>query len=449
MTEPTADIDVLVIGGGAQGLICLCRLVQAGYRAALITDAPLGSGQTLHSHGWLYTGYTFPVPALANLLQRGYRQGWAPFLARRTDQTRASDRAYLAAPSAMMNAAYGPAWQQAGLAAPPLDGVALPPVLQGGLLSDPTTALASIEDFTFDKCALVRGLAEGLTDRIVRGTIEALRASGEPLHVNEAVMRLTATGERLRLRPRYVVACVGVGVPTLLRQIEGGDLARLAAVEEGRSVHVARAIHIVCLRGPASLLPPVALFHMYGPGTFFMIAPGPTDGSSRLWHVTDASAAARTYLLTDQPVAGNAEAPVSAALVRETVDGLFARCPSLRQVASELEWQAYAGWKSDVPPPPGAPLAIGCKVKQLDTVPNLCLCNPNAIALHFEAAEQALRLVQAALGPGSGVPAPLPGGGIGIELGRTTDQQPGAWQSWSSFAARFESASGPAGARGP
>src|SRR5215471_6552949 len=53
----TPAVDVLVIGGGVQGLVILDRLLAAGYSCALVTEGDLGAGQTLHSHGFLNTGF--------------------------------------------------------------------------------------------------------------------------------------------------------------------------------------------------------------------------------------------------------------------------------------------------------------------------------------------------------------------------------------------------------
>src|SRR5262249_47859320 len=50
-------VEVVVIGGGVQGPLILDGLIEAGYSCALVTEGDLGSGQTLHSHGFLNTGY--------------------------------------------------------------------------------------------------------------------------------------------------------------------------------------------------------------------------------------------------------------------------------------------------------------------------------------------------------------------------------------------------------
>src|SRR5215472_1940877 len=53
----TSAVDVVVIGGGVKGLVILDTLITAGYSCALVTEGDLGAGQTLHSHGFLNTGF--------------------------------------------------------------------------------------------------------------------------------------------------------------------------------------------------------------------------------------------------------------------------------------------------------------------------------------------------------------------------------------------------------
>src|SRR5678815_3436014 len=53
----TPVVDVVVVGGGVQGLLILDALIEAGYSCALVNEGDVGAGQTLHSHGFLNTGF--------------------------------------------------------------------------------------------------------------------------------------------------------------------------------------------------------------------------------------------------------------------------------------------------------------------------------------------------------------------------------------------------------
>jgi glycerol-3-phosphate dehydrogenase len=43
--------DIVIVGGGIQGLVLLEELTLQGYGCLLVTNSNLGSGQTPHSHG--------------------------------------------------------------------------------------------------------------------------------------------------------------------------------------------------------------------------------------------------------------------------------------------------------------------------------------------------------------------------------------------------------------
>lgn len=51
-----AAVDVLIVGGGLQGLVLLRDVLAARYSCVLITKGPVASGQTPHSHGLLNSG---------------------------------------------------------------------------------------------------------------------------------------------------------------------------------------------------------------------------------------------------------------------------------------------------------------------------------------------------------------------------------------------------------
>ena len=63
------SVDVAVLGGGLQGLVLLGELTAAGYACRLVTNAALGTGQTLHSHGLLNSGTGLLTGALEDELR--------------------------------------------------------------------------------------------------------------------------------------------------------------------------------------------------------------------------------------------------------------------------------------------------------------------------------------------------------------------------------------------
>ncbi len=61
-------MDALLVGGGIQGLVLLEILTGRGYATGLVTNTPLGHGQSLHTHGLLENGYAKPRPELRALV---------------------------------------------------------------------------------------------------------------------------------------------------------------------------------------------------------------------------------------------------------------------------------------------------------------------------------------------------------------------------------------------
>ncbi len=99
-------VDVAIVGGGVQGLVLLRELVSEGYRATLITNGDLGSGQTLHSHGLLNSG--------TGLVTGGLRQelyeSTLPYLRGIGVPLYGDDRSFLLAPDPLV-AELAPLWE--------------------------------------------------------------------------------------------------------------------------------------------------------------------------------------------------------------------------------------------------------------------------------------------------------------------------------------------------
>lgn len=58
---PAHHLNALILGGGIAGLWTLARLTREGYSALLLTDAPLGSGQTIASQGIIHGGIKYTL----------------------------------------------------------------------------------------------------------------------------------------------------------------------------------------------------------------------------------------------------------------------------------------------------------------------------------------------------------------------------------------------------
>ena len=153
MRQRNADaaVDVVIIGGGVQGLVILDALIQAGYAPALVTEAELGAGQTLHSHGFLNSGFGMAGPAPAMAAQQIVH----PFLRDRGVELR--DNWVILPPPG-----------DPGV--PALAG--LPPAaLPAGFAPALGENARKLPDCSFNKRRLVEALSQGREDRIIRGSV--------------------------------------------------------------------------------------------------------------------------------------------------------------------------------------------------------------------------------------------------------------------------------------
>src|SRR5215469_5450001 len=137
-----AELDVVILGGGIQGLLALEALHTGGYAVALVSDGDLGAGQTLHSHGFLNTGFGM----LGDALPRAAVEVVQPYL-----------RAHGVDPSGEWRVIPPPGFAPATPAAP------LP---AGFEITSGVSAVAS-PDRNVAKTPLVTAISQGHLDRIV------------------------------------------------------------------------------------------------------------------------------------------------------------------------------------------------------------------------------------------------------------------------------------------
>jgi glycine/D-amino acid oxidase-like deaminating enzyme len=74
------DVDVLIVGGGAQSLWLLRDLTKHGYKTILLERRELGGGQTCHSHGLIHRGHYYDNVDMMIVLNAA-AQFWQAFIA--------------------------------------------------------------------------------------------------------------------------------------------------------------------------------------------------------------------------------------------------------------------------------------------------------------------------------------------------------------------------------
>lgn len=266
------EIDVLVIGGGLQGLLVLDGLARSGRSCVLVSPTDVGIGQTLHSHGVLNTGFGMFGPEPVQLLQRVV----LPDLLRRGIATYGERYAVL--PPGMPGDAQ----------------VSPPPGLEphGG-------QLRRLPEVNFAKVQLVETLMAGLANRIVRGSVASVtRApSGKVTAVEVAS---ASASDALVFAPNTIVVAAGTGTKPLLRRL-GAAEAQLEPIKH-------RRVHVLCVRGPSSALPLLDILWMAA--QLFVAAHddgGETTWTQQRW--TSARRTSRRCPATPSPMSMKAWSP--------------------------------------------------------------------------------------------------------------------------------------------
>jgi glycine/D-amino acid oxidase-like deaminating enzyme len=385
----TPAVDVVVIGGGVQGLVMLDALIAAGYSCALVTEGDLGAGQTLHSHGFLNTGFGLSgreLPEAAAEIVHPYLRAhgvsltgnWAilPPSGLRGLFLRARP-AFVRLPPARHPAGFSPALINAARALP---------------------------DYSFNKRQLVAALCQGREGYIVRGSVTGFRGR-DP--VEAVVLRPEGSDTEVELRAGAVVVAAGCGSKRLLRTLVG------AAPQLKRIKH--RVVQMLCLRAPRNALPATSVAAL----SLGLLLAAHDDGERVIWYVTPMQLGRPSF----DDVPNDATAPADPTMLRRAWDTLQTLYPPLLGVEG-LQVGHYAGYRQDIGNWPGARL---CAV--IAGAGNVIAALPSGLVGPWRNAVDALTLVRGLTAPSRAQPV-LAGAGQGVRVGSPVEDQPGfVWQS--------------------
>jgi glycine/D-amino acid oxidase-like deaminating enzyme len=399
----TPAVDVVVIGGGVQGLVMLDALVDAGYSCALVTEGDLGAGQTLHSHGFLNTGFGLggkELPQAATQLVHPALRARGVALAGNWSIVPPGGL-----PGLLLRVL--PAFAQ-------LPPAKLPPAALLGGASSPFRATArALPDYSFNKRELVTALSRGREDRIIRATVSGFRGR-DP--VEAVVLRPDGGGAEVELRARVVVVAAGVGSKRLLRALVG------ATPQLDQIKH--RVVHMLCLRAPRGALPAQSVAAL---GLGLLVA-AHDDGAHVTWYVTPMRRGDPSF----DDVPNDAEAPEDPALTRRAWDSLRTLYPALPDIAG-LEVGHYAGYRQDFGDRPGKRLCAA-----VAGAANVIVTLPSGLVGPWRNAADALTLLRGIIVPSGAQPA-LPGAGQGVRVGLPVEDRPGfVWQPAAEWSRALE-----------
>lgn len=314
-------VDVLVVGGGIQGLLVLRRLTEAGYSCLLVTQGELGAGQTLHSHGLLNSG----TGLVTGEMQAELGAHVLPALRSAGVPVYGHSASYLALPTAAVEQLM-PLWEANGYHPQPLEAADLPSGLR---LPSP---LHGVPGYHVPKRALVRALADGLLDRIVQGHVTSRRERYD--------VWVSGTSEPVDVEARATVVAAGCGTKRFVRDalhVDAQALDRIGYVKT----------HMLCLRSPIGVLPSIGTVVTPDLVVVGHVNGGHDEvgnGDQVAWYVTPGGGEPQRY----EEAPEEATAKVEPAVVARGVAALRQLVAALGEDDERIEATVFAGYKQDV-----------------------------------------------------------------------------------------------------
>ncbi|WP_436908900.1 hypothetical protein [Halosimplex marinum] len=430
---PTADVDVLVVGGGVQGLVLLDELVDRGYAAALVSNTPLGGGQTFDWPGVLAKGYLNPDRARREAVD----ERWLPFAEDARVPVEGGEWYVCSTDHPYRHLV--DQWDEAGYEYDERELADLHDVYREGTVFAKGSGehVAAVDEYVIDREALVEALAADHEQRIVVGDITATEfatgGSSAP-----ALERLTVeTHQELTLRvdPDYVVAATGTGthrfVDSLVERESFRDAGGDADAVRGSLDPVTyRNQLVLAVRGPAEDLPAVGA---YLPHKGMSVVPRRhrhREANYVTWYVTNDSAAEE---VDPEDTTDEAMGTLDPEKVEVGYNKLFELVPAVKDRAADgadLEFYAYATLQQRVD---GEAVP---RAEPLDGVANVGVALPSCASGVWRATDDAAEFVADAVdptGPVDGVPT-----GGDPPYGQLADDRPGArWLDWKALGVRY------------
>ena len=382
---PLAAVDVVVVGGGVQGLLALDALVKMGYSCALVCDGDLGSGQTLHSHGFLNSGFGFGGPEL----QQASTGVVQPDLVARgvnLDQ----DWVFIPPP---------------GFPVPEgLPHATLPPEFDGV----PGETAVKWADSSFPKRRLVEVLSEGHQHRVIRGRATPVLTGGR---VETVTVRVSATGEDVILSTGAVVVAAGCGTKRILQTLVG-QTPQLEQIQH-------RRVHMVCIRAPRGALPTTSIAAM----PLGLLLAAHNQPGNVTWYVTPVEFGGPSF----DDVPGDAAGEPDPATVVRACQSLLALFPGL-PATNGLQLGCYAGYRQDIGPMPGTRM---CEL--VAGTANVIVALPSGLIGPWLNVATISDIVKGLAEP-HGTQPDLPGGGEDVRVGSAVEDREGfVWMGWDAW----------------
>jgi hypothetical protein len=329
------EVDVLIVGGGIQGLMTLRRCIDAGWRnVALVTRDALGHGETLHSHGYDLAGYLLG-PGADDFVEPFTSSSvwWRDWTADHGVTCDDSHPTFVGGTDEFV-AERVKLWTDRGLTFDEQPEV--PSALAEGIYSDPGHRICGTKNRRMSPWKIVDALAAPLQEHIIRGELVEVRLDETTNRIDGCSVSIDGT-ER-GFRPKVLLFAAGRDNQTLLRGITDSNGTEVFR-ERLAGFHRVRDIPMLLIRGP---LPQFS-------GYFFdlpiAVISHTDDERQPMWIVTVLDG----HTTTGEDIDTGEEPSVGAGLVSDTMKKLHALVPSVQANQHDYEYSVYVGKKIDHP----------------------------------------------------------------------------------------------------
>lgn len=427
-------IDVLLIGGGIQGLLLLDILVAKGYKVGLVTNASLGHGQSLHAHGLLESGYTIPKPDL----RASVVDDWLPYLKKKKVDIYGDW--YMLMSDEQLRV-FRLAWENGGYPYEIVPPNSIPSVYRKGDLfaTGQNVNAVKIKDYCFPKRQLIRSFANSHAGQIVIGDIRdyTFAVTSKATKIVTVEVQVHATNERIRFSPTYAVIAAGAGTPKLVNSIAaraealGGDGAKMRAALNSVTFH---NLHMLTLRGSINALPNLSAF--VPPKRLKIVShlndhhDGVTGKNDQVsWYVTNEP----LTLINLADAEDSAKSVVDPKHTEEGFNQLFLLVPTIREQAKKgkIKFFVYAGCKQGID---GRVNVQYCE--PVAGLTNVALALPSLAGGAWITAKKAVDLIQKAVKPTGNIEK-VPGSGHAVVGNVTEYSNDTKWLDWNQLVAAY------------
>ncbi|MFC6635695.1 FAD-dependent oxidoreductase [Microbulbifer taiwanensis] len=404
------SLDLLILGGGVQGL-ALLRELSPDYSALLLDPDP-GLSETLHFHGYFSSGWNAAHPLAAESYCRT-AEHWRRLLADWGMEY--CETAFDAALSPEMVAALCANWREAGIAA--AEQVFPAPFAAQDLAAHRSYRFDG--DLVFDGATAYCRLRRPWAERMRQGRVLEFSCSGK--RIERVLVELD--GGECELLPQMLLCACGAG--------NAGILARLPIpTAEVYAAQLVRPMHMLLMRGPRIPSLSGLLFDL-------VFVYHPLDRKEGLWILTLNPGEPK---FTAGPIDMQRPPPAEPELVCATLDRLAAAIPDFHRLAADCRWSLYVGWKTDAPGPDGEPLLKLAYPRPYHLhdfgLENFLALWPNHWCLATEAAGEAAARVRAMIRPRHRQPRPTAETSPKMVTNRW-QRRDLHWRDWAEFAAEI------------